>query len=188
MARKFLAFVLGTVLPFAPSLQAAAPLGQTQIDRVVSVNLGAGAEAAGSTDSTFPQYLWARLTGPSDSVLLLPVLIDSVKGTLAVRGVKAISLPGQSGSADDNIGANCMGLAFFHGLTPDARPGKASAVYTLYECFSGYSHVKKGSPILTPLKPRAAGDAVLLDLETGGQLLVYWSAKGYRTKMVRLGD
>ena len=188
MARLFLTFALGTALSFAPPLQAAEPLNQAQIDRIVSDTLGSGAEAAGEIDSTLPRYMWARLTGPSESVLLLPAFIDSVKGKLHVRGVRAINLPGQSGSADENIGTNCMGLAFFHGMAPDARLSKPSSVYTLYECFSGYSHVAKGAPILKPLRPRAAGEAVLLDLETGGQLLVYWAGKGYRTKLVRIGD
>lgn len=187
MVRPLLTLVLGTALSFAPALQAK-PLSQAQIDRIVNDNLGAKAKAAGEIGSTLPRYMWARLTGPSESILLIPVFIDSMKGRLNVRGVKAIHLPGQSGSADENIGANCMGLAFFHGMAPHATQSKPSSVHTLYECFSGYSHVAKGAPILRPLSPRAAGEAVLLDLESGGQLLVYWTGKGYSTTLVRIGD
>lgn len=187
MARHFLTFVLLAALSFAPALQAAT-LSQAQIERIVSDNLGAEAKAAGTINSTLPRYMHARLTGTSHSVLLLPVFIDSAKGKLDARGVRAINLPGQIGSADENIGANCMGLAFLHGFDLSAKRSKPSSVYMLYECFSGYSRVAKGAPVLQPLRPAAAGEAVLLDLESGGQLLVYWSRKGYRTKMVRIGD
>lgn len=187
MARHFLPFVLLAALSFATASKAA-PLSDAQIERIVSDNLGAEAKAAGTIDSTLPRYMRVRLTRALHSVLLVPVLIDSAKGKLEARGVKAINLPGQSGSADENIGANCMGLAFLHGIAPNATRTEASSVYTLYECFSGYSHVARGAAMLKQLRPGAAGEAVLLDLESGGQLLVYWSESGYKTKMVRSGD
>lgn len=188
MARQFLTFVLGTALSFASALQGAETLSEAQIERIVSDNLGAEAEVAGPITLALPRYRWARLTVASEPVLLVPVLIDSAKGRLDVRGVKAINVPGQRGSADDNIGANCLGLALFHGMAPDATQSRPSSVHMLYECFSGYTQVAKGAPILRHLKPRPAGEAVLLDLETGGQLLIYWSGNGYRTKIVRIGD
>lgn len=73
-------------------------------------------------------------------------------------------------------------------LSVKAREDKLSAVHMLYECFSGYTRVAKGSTLLRNAGVHATGEAVLLDLETGGQLLVYWDGGRYRTKLVRLGD
>lgn len=188
MAPLLLTFILGPALSLPPASHAAETLNEVQIETLVNENLGKEAKAAGAINPAFPRYMRVRLTGAPDPVLLLPVFVDQAKGKLDARGVRAINLPGQDGGVDENIGTNCMGLAFFHGIAATSKPGKPSSVHMLYECFSGYSRVAKGAPMLKPLRPRAVGEAILLDLETGGQVLIYWSAKGYRTKTVRAGD
>ncbi|WP_147373966.1 hypothetical protein [Massilia cavernae] len=134
-----------------------------------------------------PRYLRASMNRRTAPVVLVPITADQAKGTLNARGIKAIHAPGQSGDADEIIGANCLGLAFFHGLPAVSVAGKPSSVYLIYECFSGYTRVAKKATLLKYLKPHSDGDAILLDLESGGQLLIYWSGTGYSTKFVRKG-
>lgn len=161
---------------------------RSQIDALVKENFGPSVSAVADGGPGFPRYLRTPMVKAAVPVLVIPISADQAKGTLNARGVKAIRLPGQSGDVDESIGANCLGLAFFHGLPAGSISGKPSSVHLLYECFSGYTRVAKGAPLLRHSKPRADSDAVLLDLETGGQLLVYWSGNGYITRLVRRGD
>ena len=188
MPRITAIIAINVALWIVPVAKAAQLLGPAQIDSIVRQNLGAEASAIGTPGSTLPPYLHAQLTGGKHPVLLIPVHIDRAKGSLSNLGVKAINLQGQQGSVDKNIGANCLGLAFFHGLGTPSRKTSPSSVHLIYECFSGYSLVAKESSSLEKLRPRAAGDAVMLDLENGGKLLVYWSSKDYVTKMLTPGD
>lgn len=65
---------------------------------------------------------------------------------------------------------------------------KLSSAYILYECFSGYTKVQAGSRLLSKAGVPGQNDAILLDLESGGQMLVYWNGVDYATKYVRNGD
>lgn len=189
MARHFSTLALCGLL-VAQSLgsnAATLPL-HSQIDTLVKENFGPSVSAVTDGSTGLPRYLRTPMIKSAVPVLVIPVSAAEAKGTLNARGVKAIRLPGQSGGVDENIGANCLGLAFFHGLPASSFSGKPTSVYLLYECFSGYTRVANGAPLLRHSKPRADSDAVLLDLETGGQLLVYWSGNSYITSLVRRGD
>ena len=172
----------------SPGSNAGTLPGGSQIDALVKENFGPAVSAVTEGGSGLPRYLRTPMVKAAVPVLVIPVSADQAKGTLNARGVKAIRLPGQSGDVDESIGANCLGLAFFHGLPAGSFSGKPSSVHLLYECFSGYTRVANRAHLLRRATPRADSDAVLLDLETGGQLLVYWSGNRYITKLVRRGD
>lgn len=119
---------------------------------------------------------------------MVPIHVDDAKGTLNARRIKVITRDQRGLLPDDVVGANCLSLAFFHGLN-SVKEGdaKKSEVYMLYDCFSGYTRVAKSAPILRDAHVSAEGEAVLLGLETGGQLLVYWRDGRYHARLVRMG-
>jgi hypothetical protein len=116
----------------------------------------------------------------------VPMHVDKAKGTLDARGIKSITKNAQ-GSVDASIGEHCIGLAFLHG-TKGSKSFKPDSAYLLYECFSGYTKVRAGSQFLTNARVPVHNDAILLDLESGGQMLIYWDSGEYATKYVRTGD
>jgi hypothetical protein len=143
------------------------------------------------SNAALPRYIAARITAPrtGERVLIVPLNVDAAKGTLNARGIRLIDSNDGGDSADDTIGGNCLGLAFFHGaMPPNGLQLQAQKVYLLYECFSGFTRVATNASLLKKARVHAAGEAVLLDLETGGQLLVYWHGGAYHSKIVRLGD
>jgi hypothetical protein len=114
-------------------------------------------------------------------------LVDRARGTLSARAITAVPLHGQT-NADAAIGNNCLALGIFHGAGKQSAVQAVSRVFMLYECFFGYTKVRSNAPLMRRAKVKAVGDALLLDLESGGQLLVYWHGDNYRGQYVRLGD
>lgn len=180
LVRKLTATLLGVVAPFVYS--APVPISQQQIAALVTEHFGpkVRTDISSGNERWMPRYLRVAFTKALPPVLVIPIHVDGAKGTLNARPFKAITEDGYDASPDETIGSNCLALAFL--------PDRPSEVHMLYECFSGYTRVAKGSTLLRNARVHAAGEAVLLDLETGGQLLVYWDGERYRTKLVRLGD
>lgn len=142
--------------------------------------------ASDGSTSSFPRYLSVSANSGEASALVVPLHVDRAKGTLDELGIKSISR-NTHGSVDASIGEHCLGLAIVHGkkwgksFTPDTA-------YLLYECFSGYTKIGAGSQLLEHARVPVRNDAILLHLESGGQMLVYWDRGEYATKYVRNGD
>jgi hypothetical protein len=166
----------------------AARISDAQIAFLVSESFGPKVRTDVSSGTTMPRYIWTALTGKSTPVLVVPLGPDAAKGTLNAKPIKAILPWSESVQLDDMVGGNCLGLAFFHGLSKTKWGAAPSEVYFLYDCFSDFTRVAAHAPLLRDAHVHAAGEAILLDLETGGQLLVYWSKGRYRTQLVRMGD
>ena len=142
--------------------------------------------ASDGKDAHLPRYLRAHLNDDNAEDIVIPIHVDKAKGTLDRRGIKTIKI-GEAHTIDASIGKNCLGLAFLHSASK-ARPLKSSAAHMAYECFSGYTTVKAGAQMLTSAEIPVRNDAILLDLESGGQLLIYWNGGTYVSKYVRRGD
>lgn len=174
-----------------PTCSAQSVIPKNRIAALVAENLDpkVRSDVSSGSEKWMARYMRVAFNDAQPPVLVIPINVDAAKGALSTRPIKVITDNGDDISPDDAIGANCLALAFFHGL-PTARKWdtKPSAVYMLYECFSGYTRVAKRATLLRNARVHAAGEAILLELETGGQLLVYWEKGRYRTKLVRMGD
>jgi hypothetical protein len=142
--------------------------------------------ASDGKDSSFPRYLRASLNYDDVEDLVVPLYVDKAKGTLDTRGIKPVPPRGER-SVDASIGEHCLGLAFLHG-SGEGQPFKPASAYLAYECFSGYTKVRAGAQLLTNAGVPVHNDAVLLDLENGGQMLIYWRSGEYAERNVRRGD
>ena len=182
---RLLAVILSICGAWAVSAEPVIPA--KDLTALIEQTFGAMASpASDGKDSTFPRYLRASLHNDDLEDLVVAILVDKAKGTLDARGIKPVSVDGQR-SVDAAVGQHCLGLAFLHGSNR-TRPFKPASVYMLYECFSGYAKVRAGAKLLSNAKVPTQNDAVLLDLESGGQMLIYWNNGEYNAKYVRRGD
>lgn len=166
------------------------PMTNAQLTKLVTDHFGSKVrhEASSGGVAGMPRYMRVSLTGKRLPVLVVPIHIDDAQGTLNARPIKVVTRDQGNILPDEAVGGKCLALAFFHGLhATKGEAAKPSEVYMLYDCFSGYTRGAKGARLLRDARVHAEGEAVLLDLETGGQLLVYWSGDRYRTKLVRMG-
>jgi hypothetical protein len=117
------------------------------------------------------------------------VNIESATGDLKPHGVRLFDTDPYSQSNGMELDPaklevhNCSGLAIVHGSVGGWR--KPLAKFMIYNCFSSVKLFAKGSRIKRSsqskgITPRPLGDFLLLDLENGGQAIVYWNGKSYR--------
>ncbi|WP_124452180.1 hypothetical protein [Paucibacter sp. KBW04] len=142
--------------------------------------------ASDGKESRFPRYFLLSLNHGDAEDLVIPIHVDKAKGSLDARGIKPISIAGHR-SVDASIGEHCLGLAFLHG-NGGTKPFKSTAASMVYKCFSEYSKIRAGAQLLTGARVPVHSDAVLLDLESGGQMLIYCDSGKYAAKYVRRGD
>jgi len=86
---------------------------------------------------------------------------------------------------------NCLGIAVSHGLS--VGMGVPEQKFIMYQCFSSVKLVAKGQKIKRGSGSRGRtpvlkGDALALDLETGGTALIYWDGKTYKGFGLARGD
>jgi len=79
----------------------------------------------------------------------------------------------------------CLGVALIHGRAERWDTPEPMEKYMFYACFSDFHLLRKGQKIrrgrgsVGPT-PVSTGDALQLDMETGGTVLIYWDGKTYR--------
>jgi hypothetical protein len=162
-------------------------LSREEIAKIVENHFGPDVEVVVDGTSSLPRYLRGDFNGDGSNDLVVPLIVDRARGTLDAKGITAALLEGET-SADKAIGSYCLALGIFHG---DGRRGaekRTSHVFMLYQCFSGYTKVSAQATLIHRSKVNAVGDTLLLDLESGGQMLVYWHGENYHGHYVRLGD
>jgi hypothetical protein len=127
------------------------------------------------------------------------VVIESGRDELRKHGVRYIDIDPfskRNGSELDpliDMGHHCLGIAIFQGSSPSWSGATRGAPILAYDCFSGCRVIRKGMRVRRSLASRGRtpvlkGDALQLDLETGGQTLVYWDGRTYRGFCQRNGD
>lgn len=164
---------------------------------ISAVNQALGSSAQVSGDA--PYYILGDFNGDGNQDLAVLVKVESEREELKAQNVKYIDTNPYSkrnGSELDpltDMGHYCLGILVLHGASHSWRDGFISPPYIFYESFSLFRLVKRqdrvqrgdGSKGKTPI---LTGDAIQLDLETGGQMLVYWDGGTYRGFGQRAGD
>lgn len=148
-----------------------------------------------------PVYVLSDFNGDGHSDVAIVVVIEEGRDELKNHGVRFLDVDPFSRTNgreldpnnQDKMWKNCLGLVVLHGSAKDWDPRAISDKFIIYDCFSSIRHIPKGAPIRRGRKstgppPRLKGDAILLDLESGAQTLVYWDGKTYRGFSIRRGD
>lgn len=159
--------------------------------KLVSAFLGNAASIVSDASPGLPPFVHVAITRRKNEqpVLVIPLRIHTVPHEPNMTAIRSIdTFSSAPATFADVVASNCYSLAFFHKVKATATAPISPELYLLHECFSGYARVKQMSPILRRARIDAAGDAISIDLESGGQMVVYWKNGRYRTKLVRLGD
>lgn len=163
---------------------------------VVTQSIGSSAQVL-SSDATY--YLLGDFNGDGNQDLAVLVQTESKREELQAHHVKYIDVDPfskRNGSELDplvDMGHHCVGILVLHGASNVWHDRFINPPYIFYECFSPFRLVKRqdrvqrgaGSEGKTPV---LRGDAMQLELETGGQTLVYWDGVTYRGFGQRIGD
>jgi hypothetical protein len=146
-----------------------------------------------------PVYVLTDFNGDGFLDVAIVVIIEQGRDELKSHGVRYLDVDpfsrmnGRELEPNVKMGQNCLGVVFLHGSAKEWDPRAISHKFIIYDCFSSIRRVPKGVPIRrgrrsTGPPPRLKGDAILLDLESGAQSLVYWDGKTYRGFSIRAGD
>jgi len=146
-----------------------------------------------------PVYVLSDFNGDGFKDVAVVVVVEEGRDQLKNHGVRYLDVDpfsktnGRELEPTEKMGHNCLGLVFLHGSAKDWDPRTISDKFFIYDCFSSIRQVPKGVPIRRGRTsagppPRLKGDAIVLDLESGAQTLVYWDGKTYRGFSIRRGD
>jgi hypothetical protein len=146
-----------------------------------------------------PVYVLTDFNGDGYLDVAIVVSIEQGRDELKAHGVHYLDVDpfsktnGRELEPNEKMGQNCLGLAILHGSSKQWDLRAVSDKFITYDCFSSIRQVPKGAPIRrgrrsTGPPPRLKGDAILLDLESGAQSLVYWDGKTYHGFSIRRGD
>ena len=155
-----------------------------------------------SQAQVFNEKSWYRLgdfNGDGLQDLAVLVVVESGREELRKHGVQYIVIDPVSkrnGSEADpltDMGQHCLGLAIIHGSSRSWNGAMLGAPVLFYDCFSDCRFIRKGTRVRpsdcsSRRSPVLKGDALQLELETGGQTLVYWNGRTYRGFCRRNGD
>ena len=167
-----------------------------RIEPVVKQALGASVQVL---SSNAPHYLLGDFNGDGNQDVAVQVQAEKHREELRARRVRYLDINpfSQRNGSELNpvadMGRNCVGIVVLHGSSPAWNARFTGQPYFFDECFSPFRIVRRGERILhepgaTGQAPVPRGDAIQLDLESGGQTLVYWDGKTYRGFGQRDGD
>ena len=146
-----------------------------------------------------PVYVITDFNGDGFLDVAIVVSIEQGRDELKSRGVRYLDVDpfsktnGRELEPNEKMWQNCLGVAILHGSSKHWDLRAVSDKFIIYDCFSSIRRVPKNVPIRrgrrsTGPPPRLKGDAIILDLESGAQSLVYWDGKTYRGFSIRPGD
>ena len=149
--------------------------------------------------SDHPFFLTGDFNGDGNTDIAILVNIENGRVELAGHGVKFIDIDPHSkknGMQIDPLSTsnhNCLGVAIIHGTPAGWMTSPPGNRYMFYECFSPFrlihrkQRVRRGDDA-KGATPVLKGDAIQLELETGGRTVVYWNGQTYRGFSQRIGD
>jgi hypothetical protein len=190
-----------TYLALLPLASAARPIKDQRpsVESVVALVRSTLTSQAEVFDRGNPWYRLGDFNGDGLQDLAVLVLVESGREELLKHGVEYIDIdPFSKGNGSEldpmtDMGQHCLGLAIFQGSSRSWSGATLGVPVLVYECFSEYRVIGKGMRVRRGLAskgrtPVLQGDALQLELETGGQTLVYWDGRTYRGFGQRLGD
>ena len=157
-------------------------LSVSGIDSLVDIIMGPRATAWHEVKA-----LRGRMDGDTLEDLIITVLADSARGFLNARPLAVINIHG-SATPDAAIGQKCFGLLVILRASLRARFEARLPGHFGYECYSGIRRVPAGAEILRLAGVPSSQDGLLLDLESGGLMLLFWERDRFRFRYVRRGD
>jgi hypothetical protein len=146
-----------------------------------------------------PFFLTGDFNGDGNTDIAVLVNIENAREELAPYRVKFIDIDPHSklnGVQIDPLSTsnhNCLGVAIIHGTPAGWTTSPPGNRYMFYECFSPFrlihrkQRIRRGDDASGPT-PVLKGDAIQLELETGGRTIVYWNGHTYRGFSQRIGD
>jgi hypothetical protein len=149
--------------------------------------------------SDHPFFLTGDYNGDGNADIAILVNIENGREGLTGHGVKFIDIDPhskQNGVQIDPLSTsnhNCVGVAIIHGTPAGWMTSLPGNRYMFYECFSPFrlihrkQRLRRGADARGPT-PVLQGDAIELELETGGRTIVYWNGRTYRGFSRRIGD
>jgi hypothetical protein len=169
------------------------------LESVVSLVRSTLTSQAEVFDRGNPWYRLGDFNGDGLQDLAVLVLVESGREELRKHGVQFINIDPfskRNGSEIDpltDMGQHCLGLAIFHGSSRSWRGARLGVPVLVYDCFSTCRVIRKGMRVRrgdcsSERSPLLRGDALQLELETGGLTLVYRSGQTYRGFCLRNGD
>jgi hypothetical protein len=146
-----------------------------------------------------PFFLTGDFNGDGNTDIAILVNIENGRVELAGHGVKFIDVDPHSklnGVQIDPLSTskhNCLGVAIIHGTPAGWTTPAPGYRYMFYECFSPFRLIHRKQRIrrgddAKGATPVLKGDAIQLELETGGRTIVYWNGHTYRGFSQRIGD
>ena len=171
-------------------------LTRERILSVVNQALGSSAQVeAGDA----PYYLLGDFNGDGNQDLAVLVRVESGREELKARHVKYIDTDpfsernGSELNPLTDMRPYCLGILVLHGASQSWHDKFINPPYIFNDCFSQFRVVKRQDRVQRGAEskgktPVLRGDAIQLDLETGGQTLVYWDDETYRGFGQRSGD
>jgi hypothetical protein len=173
-------------------------IGPAELTNLVQQEIGSKAKPALGIISE-PVYVLTDFNGDGFLDVAIVVSIEQGRDELKSHGVRYLDVDpfsktnGRELEPNEKMGQNCLGLAILHGSSKQWDLRAVTDKFIVYDCFSSIRRVPKNVPIRrgrrsTGPPPRLKGDAIVLDLESGAQSLVYWDGKTYRGFSIRRGD
>jgi hypothetical protein len=180
-----------------PTAQKASPSPTLEEQIGAAIHEHFGPQISYMTDAG-PPYLMGDFNG--DGFPDLAAIVDAENGRAELNDHGVIVLNVNAGSPENgrriqpsSLGMHCAGVAIMHGTKDGWTNSDVREKFLFYQCFAPFSLIKKGSRIERGSAsrgptPKLLGDAIHLELETGGSALVYWDGSTYRGFALRNGD
>jgi hypothetical protein len=157
------------------------------IDALVDQYFGPDTVAFKDETPEMPRYLWGNFNGDGMPDLVIPLDVEKARASIGKFALTVIPLHGGKTIAEE-IGQHCLALGILQGRDHSYQPFVAARVFFLYECFSGYAKVAPHAALARAAGLNLSGDSISLDLENGGQTLIYWHGNNYRGLLLQGGD
>jgi hypothetical protein len=183
----------------AGSLERQRPNGEASAEDIEAAVHNAFGSKVQVMTSDHPFFLTGDFNGDGNADIAILVNIEKGREELTGHGVKFIDIDPhskQNGVQIDPLSTsnhNCVGVAIIHGTPAGWMTSLPGNRYMFYECFSPFRLIHRGQRIRRGADARGPtpflkGDAILLELETGGRTIVYWNGRTYRGFSRRIGD
>lgn len=162
-----------------------APMTLEQAQKITTQALGAQASLFDG------QFVRGDFDGNGKSDVGIMADVDAARNDLHSRPIQTIDLNGIKADPK-KWGAHCLGLLIVRDYESRGVDQSFSKMPTLsYACYSGVKVVGPNELMRSKSKkrtPTVVGDGLVLEMETGASLVVYWDGNTFRSFTWKAGD